>query len=323
MIGLFVLILLAFVVVRSAFIGSLVGGYGAAQHLNFSPGWLRVRLLQASLRSILPALPSQWSVFLLKPLQSRLFGIIALVFSVIVAILVISRRKRYGRLERGEQNRYLLTVLLLFLFSLLPVINLRLSLYDTQGERWVYLPSVFICLALSYLSAILIRNKPGWLLIMICLLGFYSARLYQTNQRWREAAKLSRNILDDLTKSATHSRLLIINAPDNLNGVYVYRNGLSEAMVHFQNQKPIKQVEIIALQNLQSTADAVNLIQDGDRLTINSVNENATFWPVTTSECVEVLSRSTHSLDLRRRPCSPNADLFFFDQGVMIKLADR
>lgn len=319
-IALFALILLAFVAVRSAFIGSLVGGYGAAEHLNFSPGWLRVRLLQASLRSLLPALPSQWSLFLFKPLQSRTFGIIALVFSAIVAIAIITRRQMYARVERREQNGFLLALLLMFLFSLLPVMNLRLSLYDTQGERFVYLPTIFTCLALAYLSAILVRNTRVWLVILICWLGFYTAALYHTNQRWRDAAQVSRTVLEDLSGSATGDRILIINTPDNLNGAHLYRNGLPEALMYFQHQKIFKQVETVAFQNFQSVADEVTTISDGNLLTLNSlVNEN-TFWRVAPTECVQITGQTPNSLQLKREPCAANADVFVFSKGRMSRL---
>jgi len=52
-IGVYVSILLVFVAIRSRFLGTLVGGYGVSQHLNFSPRWLRDRLLEASVRSVL------------------------------------------------------------------------------------------------------------------------------------------------------------------------------------------------------------------------------------------------------------------------------
>ena len=318
--ALFMLILLVFVAVRSAFIGALVGGYGAAEHLNFSPGWLRVRLLQASLRSILPALPSQWSLFLFKPLQSRTFGIIALLVSAITAISIITRRQMYARVERHEQNGFLLALLLMFLFSLLPVINLRLSLYDTQGERFVYLPTIFTCLALSYLSAILVRNRRVWMVILICWLGFYTAALYHTNQRWRDAAQVSRTVLEDLSDSATHDRILIINTPDNLNGVHLYRNGLPEALVYFQHQRVFKQVETVAYQNFQSVADEVTTIADGNLLTVSSPVNEDTFWRVAPTECAQIIRQTPNSLHLKREPCAANADVFAFSKGRMSRL---
>jgi len=208
----------------------------------------------------------------------------------------------------------------MFLISLLPVINLRLSLYDTQGERFVYLPTVFTCLALSYLSAILVRNPRVWMVILICCLGVYTAALYHTNQRWRDAAQVSRTVLEDLSGSATHNRILIINTPDSLSGVHLYRNGLPEALVYFQYRRVVKQVETVAFQNFQSVADEVTTISDGTLLTVNSVVNESTFWRVAPTECVQIIGQTPNSLQLRRELCAANADVFVFSKGRMSRL---
>lgn len=322
-VALFGFVLLVFVVVRSFFIGALVGGYGVSQHLNFSPGWLRDRLLEASVRSVLPTLPEHWSLFLFKPLQSRLFILISLFSCGLVAAAIVFKRRWYDASERKDQNRIQLMLVALFLISLLPVINLRLSLYQTLGERFLYLPSVFSCLLMSYLMTILVRNAKAWILILICVLGFYSASLYQTNRLWSEAAYLSSSIKDDLVNSATRERLLVLNVPDNLRGVPVFHNGLPEALEYFQNQRPIKQVEIVALQNFHSAADGVELIRQGNSLMLNAANENDTFDRIAASECLEVTGHSPHTLHLEAKPCSPTADLFLFDKGRMNKLSHK
>jgi hypothetical protein len=320
---LYVSILLVFVAVRSLFIGSLVGGYGVGQHLNFSPPWLRDRLLEASVRSILPSLPSQLSRFLFRPLQSLVFILFSLVCTGLIAAAIILRRRWYGHAERSEQNRFLIVLVILFLFSLLPVINLRLTLYQTLGERFLYLPSVFSCLLMAYLAAILLRKPAWWLSILICILSFYSVRLYQTNQTWREAAALSRSIKDDLNDSSTRDHLLIINAPDNLRGVPVFHNGLPEALRYFQDRRPAKQVEIVAFQDLQSVDDEVEITRRPETVTIHPVNDNDNFARVEPGECLEVLVQSKTSLTLHAKPCAADADLFFFDKGRMIRLPDR
>lgn len=322
-VALYVFILLIFVAVRSIFIGSLVGGYGLGQHLNFSPRWLRDRLLEASVRSVLPTLPIALSRFLFKPLQSLVFILFSLAFAGFVAAVSVFRRRRYGLSERKQQNRFLVVLVTLFLFALLPAINLRLSLYQTLGERFLYLPSIFSCLLIAYLLAILLRNSRLWLLAMICILGCYSVTLYQTNKSWREAAELTRSIKDDLNAASTHARLVILNAPDNLRGVPVFHNGLPEALAYFQDRKPAKRVEIIAFQNLKSGADEVAITRGPESLTIQLLNSSDGFARRDSSECFEVVFQSRTSLELRARTCSTDADLFFFDKGRMTRFSER
>jgi len=319
LIVLYVSVLLIFVAVRAVFIGSLVGGYGVSQHLNFAPAWLRDRLIEASVRSVLPTLPSELSRFLFKPLQSRVFILFSLAFAGFVSALVVFRRRWYGHDERREQNRFLLVLGTLFLLSLLPAINLRLSLYQTLGERFLYLASVFSCLLIAYLLAILLRNNRLWLLAMICILGFYSVRLHQTNRLWREAAELSRSIKDELADSATRDRLVVFNAPDNLRGVPVFHNGLPEALEYFQDRKRINLVEVVAFQNLQSIADEVEVTRSTETLTIRLLNTIDGFVRIDRSECFETEGQSKTSVELRAKPCSVDADQFFFNKGRMTK----
>lgn len=322
-IALYFSILLVFVAVRAVFIGALVGGYGAGQHLNFSPRWLRDRLLEASVRSVLPALPSQLSWFLFKPLQSRVFILFSLACAGLVALAIILRRRWYRPSELKKQNRFLLALVALFGFSLLPVISLRLTLYQTLGERFLYLPSVFSCLLMAYLAAILLRKHALWLAILICVLGFYSVRLYQTNRSWNEAAKLSRSIMNDLTDFSTHDHLLVLNAPDNLRGVPVFHNGLPEALEYFQNRKRFKEVKIVGFQDLQSAVDEVAVRRGPDSLSIHLSNDNDSFTRIEPSDCLETLTQARTFLVVRIKPCAADADLFFFDKGRMTRLPDR
>ena len=324
----YVSILLVFVAIRSHFLGSLVGGYGVSQHLNFAPGWLRDRLLEASVRSVLPMLPSQLSRFLFKPLQSRGFILFSVTCAGLIAIIIVLRRRWHSSPERQEENRFLMVLAGSFLVTLLPVINLRLSLYETWGERFLYLPSVFACLLIAYLSAILIRRKELWLLILICILGFYSVSLYRANQSWRQAAELSRSIQDELVNSSTRDHLVILNLPDNLRGTPIFHNGLPEALGYFQLQKHFKRIEIVAFQDLQSDDDEVEITRDADYLKIRPRNDQDAFSRLEPTECVEATEQSAsslarNSLELRVKPCSNDTDLFFFDKGRMIKLPNQ
>ncbi|MFS8085534.1 MAG: hypothetical protein ACMG6H_07875, partial [Acidobacteriota bacterium] len=327
-IALYVSILVVFVAVRSRFIGALVGGYGVSQHLNFSARWLRDRLLEASVRSVLPVLPSQLSRFLFKPLQSWVFILFSVACAGLIVAVIILRRRRHGRSERHDESRFLIMLASCFLISLLPVISLRLSLYETWGERFLYFPSVFACLLIACLAAILIRRRRLWLGIMSSVLLFYAISLYQTNRLWRQAAELAQSTRDELVDSSTRDHLVILNAPDNLRGTPIFHNGLSEALAYFQNRKQFKRIEIIAFQDLQTAADEAEITRNGESLIIHLRNDQNGFSRVTPAECLEIPGQAANSpaassLELRTKPCANEADLFFFDKGRMVRLPNR
>src|SRR6267154_354036 len=106
--ALFLSILVGFIIIRALVIGSVIGGYGTAQHLNFSRGWIRDRLLEASVRSVLPPLPITWLSFLFKPLQSPIFYLIAVIAIAPMGTIVLVRRRLYDAPKRKLQNRFLL-----------------------------------------------------------------------------------------------------------------------------------------------------------------------------------------------------------------------
>lgn len=311
--ALFLSILVGFIIIRALAIGSIIGGYGTAQHLNFSPGWIRDRLLEASVRSVLPPLPITWLSFLFKPLQSPIFYLIVVIAIATIVTAALVRRRFYDVPARKLQNRFLLTLAVLFLVSLLPVISLRLSLYETLGERFLYLPTVFACLLIAYVYSLLIRSRRVALLLLIGALSLCSWSLYRTNMIWREAAKLSRNITADLIGSASEDQMLILNAPDNLRGVPVFHNGLPEALKYFENRN--QQVDIVAFESLQSASDWIALTESGDVLTMHSNSTTDVFDRVSSSECWEVVSQSANRVELQSKPCSSHPRIFYWSDG--------
>jgi len=314
----YILILFGFIITRAWFIGGIVGGYGTAQHLNFSPGWIRDRLLEAIVRSVLPPLPATWSMFLFKPLQSPVFYLIAVVAAASVLLAVLVRRRRCSAAERKLQNRFLLVLAGMFLIALLPVINLRLSLYETLGERFLYLPSVFAALLIAYLAAVLVRNPQTVLLLVLIIISGYAWSLYRTNLLWRQAANLSHTISRELADAAPQEMAVMINAPDNLRGVPVFHNGLSEAVAWSRSTRSTAPVQIVAFQDLQSAADET-IISGSAPLYVRAHNPADIFTRVNATPCLEVENSATDSLVLNQTPCAPTG-IFFLSGGHITQL---
>jgi hypothetical protein len=226
--------------------------------------------------------------------------------------------------ERSEKNKLVWLLVIMFNLSLLPVMNLRLSIFDTQGERFVYWPSVFTSILVVYLAFILLRNVKWWAALMLCVLIFYCVSLYRTNQIWREAANLSRSIRDELSRAATPEKsLIVINAPDNLRGVPVYHNGLEDALRLFQRSARIERVRVFALHDIQSLNDEVELKRDGDAYTLRLLRSADGFTRVSDPfDCLQTLERSNNAVRFRLDSCPEGFDLFFFNAGKMYRVID-
>jgi hypothetical protein len=310
-------ILFVFILIRAWYIGTIVGGYGTAQHLNFSLGWIRDRLLEAIVRSVLPPLPSSWLAFLFKPLQSPAFYLIMLLVAAVVGVFTVTRRRHYSVGERRGQNRFLLLLAGMFLCALLPVINLRLSLYETLGERFLYLPTVFACLFIAYVAMVLTRTKRPMVLLVLIIISLYSWSLYRTGLVWREAANLSHTISRELADSASENTIVMLNAPDNLRGVPVFHNGLREAIAWPSNA--MSQVQIVAFQDLQRSGDET-VISGSRPLYIRVVNSADTFTRVSGSDCLEVSNSGRNTLLLDLKPCASGSEIFFLSAGRINRL---
>ena len=318
--GVFALVLLVFILVRAAALGAVVGGYGAAQHLNFGAGWIRDRVLEAFIRSALPALPYSWSSFLHKPLQSPIFFVVVTGFCALLASAFIIRARQYHRAQKRTQNGFVILLLVLFLLSLLPAINLRLGLYESLGERFLYLPTVFACLLMSYVATVLVRNPKIWLAVVIVVLGFYSWRLHATNQLWRQASSLTKSLAEGLAVSASTSQLTIINAPDNLRGVPVFHNGLPEALRLFPRVRTFAEVDINAFQRLQSATDVNQIETAGGSVSIEATDQRDTFDRPASVGCLDLISSSPIKLELQEKYCG-TAEIFYFSGGIFHRLS--
>jgi protein O-mannosyl-transferase len=317
--AMFTAVTILFIGIRARFIGSVIGGYGTAQHLNFAPGWLRDRLLEALVRSILPPLPSAWLTFLFKPLQSPVFYLLVMLIAALAATALIMRRRFYPAVERKHQNRFMILLAALFLMSLLPALSLRLSLYQTQGERFLYLPTVFACLLIAYVAALLIRRTTVCLIVITALLGFYSWSVYRTNLLWRDAAKISATLSNDVTDAASKAPLVVLNAPDNLRGVPVFHNGLVEAIRWTRPNDSAKPIQIVAFQDLQSATDEI-FVDGNDPITVHAVNPADVFTRVAPAACLEVASIAPETFELHPKPCASPAEIVFFSGGTIKEL---
>ena len=182
---------------------------GGSTHLASVAG----NLLRYLLRVFIPPLPGS-----LRPFLEGHIYLIPLLAGVFLICLLypLYRRSR-------EDFREVLRYMAMFLVSLLPVVFMSVSLFDTRSERFLYLPGVFAVLALvKWAFSVLSLKRAAVLILVFAVLQ--GAFLYRSNRNWKRAGEICREVISsgDCT-----------NAPDNYRGAYVFRNGCSEAMELF------------------------------------------------------------------------------------------
>lgn len=232
---------------RSAAIGTLIGGYEPKMHLNLDPMFLLANNLNSIARIFLPGL-AVWGAAKIDLIFLSLFGTLWIAFAI----------KNAGR---GERLGAALFLSYGSLALLLPIINLGVSRWNPVGERLLYMPSVFWIMLVVFLLANTI-SRPRLVLLTCSVLVIYAALYISGNERWRTAGQASRDILGDIGALSGRERLYILNLPINMDGAHMFSNGFPEAIDLLYGRALLGKIQIISHQivvtpqRVQTSADA-------------------------------------------------------------------
>ncbi|MDM7991869.1 MAG: hypothetical protein QUS11_00980 [Candidatus Fermentibacter sp.] len=196
------------------------GGGGMLAGPDWSPG---ENLFRFVVRAFLPPLPSG-----LLPALSSFPPALALAAAlplVILAAILFVRRKPAPALSR--------TVAALcvgFLVLLLPVMGMKVALFDTQSERLLYIPGIPLLLAsILILVSLAGEGRTARAVLLAAVAGGLVSTLH-LSAGWARAGRLCDSLTADILAQGGGRDVVILNIPDNLNGAYVFRNGLNEAV---------------------------------------------------------------------------------------------
>lgn len=208
---LMVLLILSFFV-RYLLIGHFIGSpYLNTNHFQFNFVKQLYKYSTGFFRSFLPPMQSStWFVAMMGLLM------IALYFAIKTTV---KRLKFWG-------TEAMLT--LLFLLCLSPVSILGVSTHTTESERFLYLPSAFLCMLLAVwlMKRVsffwLQRIVPG--IIVIMLIGLISASVpYKLASQWTKATMAA-----IAQHPGTYHAMVATNVPTNYKGGFMFRLGLEE-----------------------------------------------------------------------------------------------
>jgi len=241
---------MVYLFIRYASIGAIIGGYGTETHLVFNVIILARNFILYVARLFIPPLPSKEIVII----TYFLFGLLTLVMAL---ALTISGNLKAVWKKFDDTNKFLFFVTASFMISILPMISFGISAVDTQGERMLYLPSVFFSIGIIVFLHSLIRNQIYFRVILIALFIFYGVQLHITNKNWILAGKTSKSIVHSLKSIGNVNQLFILNLPDNIKGAYIFRHCLFQAARLFLNTSTIKNITVISLHTIHSPKETI------------------------------------------------------------------
>jgi hypothetical protein len=311
--------------VRRLALGTWVGGYGAGVHLNLDPRVPAMNLVLLPLRTLLPYVPLDWlpaglplarlqEVFH-HALRSRspivwlaaLGGVTALAALAALAWTVLRRRKiRPTVFAAGAPTTFALAYGVL----LLPVLTMRVSLVNTQGERFLYLPSVFLCAWLATLLVRWIRSTAALATVATVLVLLGSAALFGQNRDWRAAGEIYARVVTDLGAMAPGRPIVLLNLPDHLHGAYVFRNGLEEACAMGLGARAPSRITVAVFHTLGAPGDRVLVTRSGPGYAVRLANPRARFLPRDASSL-----RFAAPPGLREEADGPGGERITFERG--------
>jgi len=299
-----------YIPLRYFVLGRFIGGYGVRCHLNFDPSLILNNLFVYSMRAFLFPDPFAKVVFVL--------------LSIGIILVVILKIK-----SQLDKARLIFLLAFSFIVSLIPIINLAPWTGDTQGERFIYLPSIFSSIIIAYLLNLLCINRKYFIGIFLSVLIICSVSLYDVNKNWNIAGRISRNIIDSVKVFGKTNMLCIMNIPDDIQGAYIYRNGINHAFYLFAPPGMFNDMCICLYHNIIKEDDVVDIVKipDSNGYDVKLLRKGTFFYPVnmfnkTRAKCIVGNARIANSLNNSNvffvlKELKKGDRLIFYSQGAM------
>ena len=207
-IGLFI----AFLIIRYAVIGEVAGNYDAAAFKHLQIKNLLLNGLRLFIRSFAPPVENVLGFF---------YALIIIIVLILSALIVLRKNK----------NSSSLTIFLFasFIASLLPYLSLGIDTHGTEGERFLYLPSVFICMLIGHFIFCFINARVRIYVIFLVIIYCISF-LFSSQKNYSKAGKISQLTIGALQKIEGKKRLFVDSLPAECNGAVIFRSGFYEAV---------------------------------------------------------------------------------------------
>jgi hypothetical protein len=217
------IIFLAYLLLRYQFIGDWIGTYGDL-HQRVDVTHIVLNLFRFTFRAMMP--PYEGGIY---------FWLYVFWYFLFFAIFLFRQSIRI-------LAKPTMVHLFLFLCALLPVLNLGIAWRNTEGERFLYLPGIFLILYFVEVFSLMQISVQKWMLPVFIILS--ASYLIQVQQKWRSSHQQIVSFYHQLKQQKDYQAIKIIDLPVLANGTYALRVGFQEGMLwHGIQQKVPFQVK--------------------------------------------------------------------------------
>ncbi len=192
--------------------GQIFHQYDTSAFLRFDIPGLLMNGCRLIARSFLPPFVNEY--YLLGAFTIILFVLLGSIISLV-------KKRKLGTL--------FLVLIATLLLSYLPYLSLGIDTHGTEGERYLYLPSVFIAILLIYLLKLIL--KDGWFFVSFFVLYLFSLYyLGQSRKYYTKAGTVVKTTLTEINKLSNKRNIYIENLPQYNKGAVIFRLGLEEGV---------------------------------------------------------------------------------------------
>jgi protein O-mannosyl-transferase len=213
--GFWLLAVLFYLLIRFSLSGEITGEYGS----RLADNHILQKCLNAGKvfgRLFLPGSENQHLLIVLT--------IIICFFSMILTGFILQNQNQ----NKADKAKWI-ALILFALTSLLIPIAFGVSTRTSEGDRLLYFPSCFVCMLLIAVILRIFRNETVRLLWFSGISIYFLCFLEINNMRWVKASRAAESILETVRNRGAKN-IILINVPDELEGAFVFRNGLEKAL---------------------------------------------------------------------------------------------
>lgn len=215
--GAMVLTLVLHFIVRVKVSGVVTGEYGE--------GFFNVNVVAILGKSV----KSLGRLFLPPMANNR---VISILFIVLVAVLGVVLKRLWKKIKNDKRALYFFLQMLASLFAALLIPFLfGVSTHTSESDRFLHFPSFFLCILISFCLVCLLEYRRSLLVVVAAIIIYFVYFLEETNNNWRKASVAVTSLLQIAHDNAGKAKLYIVNLPDEVDGAFVFRSGLREALL--------------------------------------------------------------------------------------------
>ena len=209
-------VLLLHFMARWAFTGQLANAYGSA---FFDHTWSTYPLNAVKVLGRLFLPPSH---------DEHMQGVR---FVLLLALLSVAAFPFWRSTERTSPLRATILDLgwMLGIVCLVGIIA-GVSTRTSESDRFLYMPSAFLCMLIAIALFSLLGGIVRWATLALLVIG--SVILLQRNTaNWKDASTTIERIVADLPPPPDDGRLFVTGTPGEFNGAFIFRHGFHEALL--------------------------------------------------------------------------------------------